>query len=29
MRHKMITRLVWLIGLLIILGCVVFAAAQH
>jgi hypothetical protein len=27
-RHVLMTRLVWLIGFLIILACVVFAAAQ-
>ena len=28
MRHVLMTRLVWLIAALIILACVVFAAAQ-
>ena len=28
MRHVQITRLVWLIAALIIIACVVFAAAQ-
>jgi hypothetical protein len=28
MRHILMTRLVWLIAFLIILACVIFAAAQ-
>ena len=28
MRHAQMTRLVWLITALILIGCVVFAAAQ-
>jgi hypothetical protein len=28
MRHALITRLVWLIAILVILACVIFAAAQ-
>ena len=28
MRHVQMTRLVWLIAVLIILACIVFAAAQ-
>ena len=28
MRHKLMTRLVWLIAGLILLACVLFAAAQ-
>jgi hypothetical protein len=28
MRHTLITRLVWLIAALILVACVVFAAAQ-
>ena len=28
MRHTLMTRLVWLIAFLIILACVIFAAAQ-
>jgi hypothetical protein len=29
MRHALMTRLVWLIAFLIILACVIFAAAQN
>jgi hypothetical protein len=29
MRHVLMTRLVWLIAILIILACVIFAAAQN